>query len=336
MTNQKSKSTETQAEVTTPGPGQQLRDERLRRDMTLEQIAEALHLDLKTVGHLEADEYQALPPLTFVQGYIRSYSQLLGIPPEPLLSRLADVAGDDGTSPLIPRAGTDSFGGSKPRAALRMGPGPLTLGLGIILLLGVLAAAGWWLSTTSSNLPFLNSASPDSSTDTSQSPAVTESASMVEETATSESASDVSAPDTTTESAADAALAESAEPPDSPAPAEPTVAQEPTSAMPDSETDSAEPASTTAEPAATTAPVDQRQSLLFRLNGDSWLEVTDAAGERLYFGMASTGEQQLAGEPPFDIVIGNTDSVELEFSGETIDLQPFARNKVARFTLGDS
>lgn len=330
MINQKS--SEAQAETSTPGPGQLLRDERLRRDMTLEHVAEALHLDRKTIGHLEADDYPALPPLTFVQGYVRSYSQLLGMPAEPLLSRLAEVTNDDGASPLIARAGADSFSGSKPRAALRTGPGPLALGLGIILLLAVLVAAGWWLSKNQTELPFINEngepaeASP---------PSAQTDAAIQNADSSALPADDLSVDEAVN---ADTALE----------PIEDTGAQVPQtersapgeqSEMAPAETGESEPSMpaqpTQAEPAATD-PADNDQALLFRLSGDSWLEVTDAAGDRLYFGMASLGEQRLTGVPPFDIVIGNTDSVELEFSGETVDLQVYARNKVARFTLGDS
>ncbi len=316
-----------------PGPGQQLRDERLRRDMTLEQVAEALHLDRKTISHLEADDYPALPPMTFVQGYVRSYSQLLGLPAEPLLARLAEMAGDDRGSPLIPRAGTDSFGGAKPRAALRAGPGPLTLGLGIILLLGVLSAAGWWLSQNQNRLPFINGESSETSQPT---PETEGDASALSGTATSDDQPAELQDPAPADSADVDALEQSSPIPQSDIPGSPEAEQSsPASSVPLQEPSDVS-APLESERASVTEPAEDDQALVFRLSGDSWLEVTDAAGERLYFGMAGRGEQRLAGEPPFDIVIGNTDSVELEFSGELINLQTYARNKVARFTLGDS
>ena len=331
MSIKNTKASEAVTEQTMPGPGRQLREERLQRDMTLEQVAEALHLNRKIIEHLEADNYAALPPLTFVQGYVRSYSQLLGIPAEPLLAALAEAAGDDASSPLIARAGTDSFGGAKPRAALRTGPGFLTLALIILLLLAALGAVGWWLAQ---NQQFMSSESEDSAPAAESQTEVeseAEAAQPIEAEPITEPASGPDrAPEPLPESEPqpETAPEPAAQPQPEPQP-EPQSEPEP---APEAETET--PRQSAVEPdSVAAAGVD---ALLFTLSGDSWLEVTDGSGERLYFGMASAGEERLVGEPPFDIVIGNTDFVELEFSGEAVDLQAYARDKVARFTLDDS
>jgi cytoskeleton protein RodZ len=70
---------------------------------------------------------------------------------------------------------------------------------------------------------------------------------------------------------------------------------------------------------------------------DSWVEVTDARNERLYYGLAKAGSvSHIAGEPPFDVLLGNADGVVVEVAGEPYDYPRRSRNgKVARFTLTD-
>lgn len=98
----------------------------------------------------------------------------------------------------------------------------------------------------------------------------------------------------------------------------------------------ATPAAPDAPAATVDAPPGEPDELVFRFSGDSWMEVTDDRGERLLFGMAEPGEERLTGRAPFDIVIGNTRNVTLEYGDREVDLDQYARGNVARFTLGGS
>ena len=95
-------------------------------------------------------------------------------------------------------------------------------------------------------------------------------------------------------------------------------------------------AAATAESAPTpeAAEVVEQQAIELTYTGDSWMEIRDDRGERLLFGMARPGTARVAGQPPFDIVVGNTDHVTLRYQGEVVNLEAYARQKVARFTLG--
>lgn len=83
-------------------------------------------------------------------------------------------------------------------------------------------------------------------------------------------------------------------------------------------------------PAAKTAP-----ALSIRFNGDSWVEVYGADGRQVIEqGLLTAGEQReyAAGEVG-RIVLGNVGAVEVQRAGTPIDLEPFSRANVARFTL---
>jgi cytoskeleton protein RodZ len=83
-----------------------------------------------------------------------------------------------------------------------------------------------------------------------------------------------------------------------------------------------------AEPAAPQASLD------LSFVGPSWVEVVAHDGRRLAFGLVAAGEER-----SFDlsdvasVSIGDADAVEVSMAGEAMDLAPFRRAKVARFTL---
>jgi cytoskeleton protein RodZ len=82
-------------------------------------------------------------------------------------------------------------------------------------------------------------------------------------------------------------------------------------------------------PPATPAP-----ALSITFNGDSWVEVFDASGRQIEQGLLTAGQQRsyAAGEVG-RVKLGNVDAVEVKRGGVVVDLEPFSRANVARFTL---
>jgi cytoskeleton protein RodZ len=69
--------------------------------------------------------------------------------------------------------------------------------------------------------------------------------------------------------------------------------------------------------------------------GDSWVEVRDAAGARLYYELGQAGSRRtLRGMPPFQIVLGHYPGVSIEMDGQARAIPIEAvRGNTARFTL---
>ncbi len=65
-------------------PGDVLKQERMRQDLTEREVADKLHLSLSYLQAIEADDYDHLPERTFIKGYIRNYARLLGLAGEEL------------------------------------------------------------------------------------------------------------------------------------------------------------------------------------------------------------------------------------------------------------
>jgi len=99
-------------------------------------------------------------------------------------------------------------------------------------------------------------------------------------------------------------------------------------------------AESTTEPADASelAPVSSAtdtHTLSVQTDSEAWVEIYSHDDTRLYFGMARAGRTvELADQPYFRLILGNTDSISLRFDGEPVDLRPYARQGVAQLELG--
>lgn len=88
-------------------PGAVLRAARESAGMSVEQVAEKLHLLHSIVQGLEKDCYDRIRSETFVKGYMRNYARLLGISGDDLVGRY-NAAHPAGRSEPRARRGRDS------------------------------------------------------------------------------------------------------------------------------------------------------------------------------------------------------------------------------------
>jgi cytoskeleton protein RodZ len=69
-------------------------------------------------------------------------------------------------------------------------------------------------------------------------------------------------------------------------------------------------------------------------SGESWAEVYDARGWRLFFGFGHAGStQELSGVPPFRLVLGNVEAVAVAIEGAAVDLPSAAPGERLRVSL---
>lgn len=79
-----------------------------------------------------------------------------------------------------------------------------------------------------------------------------------------------------------------------------------------------------------------RLNVRLSIREESWVEIVDATGERLYFDLARAGNViEVAGEPPLAVFLGNSPGVDIEVDGRRFDQSRYNRaGNVARFRLG--
>ena len=93
-------------------------------------------------------------------------------------------------------------------------------------------------------------------------------------------------------------------------------------------------AETGPNPVPTPAPAAGQRRINLSFERESWVEITDRAGRRLISQLNPAGsEQAIEGVPPFEVIVGNAQHVKLTYDDRPIDLMPYVKVEVARFTL---
>jgi cytoskeleton protein RodZ len=260
---------------------------------------EANGYSLAEIAQVLKFSVRQLKGTTFIRGFVRSYARYLRLDEVPLLAAL---------EPQVPVViaevrPVENMGAEMPVSGAD--GSKRVYGLAIaVLLLGCIAWFVWQERSVPASAPASQAAAP-----------------VVTGAATDEgAASPALAPEPTKS-------AESA-----PAVTPPSPSIIPADAAPATNA----PAAGEADAASTAANPNERQ-LLLAFSGVSWVEVRDASNRILYSGNSTPDSRQtVRGRPPFQLVIGNAQSVKLRYEDRTIDLQPYTRVDVARLTLDDN
>lgn len=66
--------------------GQRLKEERLTRGHTVEEVAKATRIRPAFIRAIEQNDYKKLPPGTYTQGFVRNYAEFLELPTREILA----------------------------------------------------------------------------------------------------------------------------------------------------------------------------------------------------------------------------------------------------------
>lgn len=305
------------------GPGKQLRDIRIAKDMDINRVASLLHLNVSMLEMLEADDFSQLPSAVFVQGYLKNYARLLDVPVAPIL---------DAFHQYRPAAAeTTNLQATRIRHEVHSSHTIVRLITWLIVIVIIGLVVTWWRGYLQWPLSLgLEGAGQALEEQAGTPPAEADLAPMAEDgTVTLPALIDkpeiLDAPVTEPMSPSGSAL-------DDPGlPADEVV--EPTSNL---STDSA----TTLAPAPA-APLseepDQPQApgaVSVSFTDACWTDIKDASGNFRVIGNKMAGDRLvLAGEAPYKMVFGNASAVTVLVNGAPYDLAPHIRGNVAKFTL---
>lgn len=89
-------------------------------------------------------------------------------------------------------------------------------------------------------------------------------------------------------------------------------------------------------PPARPEPLPGSDVLAIRLKRESWIEVYDRGGGRLYYSLAREGsEVVVTGAGPMRVLLGDVEGAAVAYNGEPYDLSRYAGRSVVRFTVGE-
>lgn len=346
-------------------PGQILKRAREAKNLSVAAIATQMNLDLRIVEALEAGDDARLPAPIFVRGYLRGYARLVEVPESAVLEAYQAQAPQE----PVPRAVGMASAPLRPAlrrsalpwrgvllTALLIGAGALGLLVGPQLLqqLGeaLQVADGPAPDTTLETAPQtapgagLALPAPPASEPTQTPPAapapdggalalpLPPPAPSEEREAPATQAVPSAEPALPAEEdfAASGAAAPAETLPETP-PAAP-AATAPADAAPQTAAPAASPQPPAAEAPASAAAASAGPRLAFRFTGQNWVEVRDADGNKLLFGLYGGGEtREVSGKPPISVLLGNAAGVELRVNGAPFDVVARSSDNIARFRI---
>ena len=89
-----------------------------------------------------------------------------------------------------------------------------------------------------------------------------------------------------------------------------------------------------ASPAVPSPVAQGNRRIVLKFERASWVEIRGRDGKTLLSQLNPAGsEQTVEGRPPFSLIIGNAQHVQLSYEDRRIDLSPHVKVEVARFTL---
>ena len=299
------------------GAGALLKRARESAGLTCADIAARTRLELKVINALENEDYTSLAAAAFVKGYIRSIARELKIDPDPVLARYHEQAhvDDPALADFSTRGPEQITSSSLPIRAISV-----ALLLAVLLLIAL-----WWQRNyqagTQSAEALAELAAQGSMSKSDPGIPLSYAYTIVEHSNKPlapvnswRHQTDGSAPSATPEKARARA------PPDAPAADTPPHA----------------PALHPADPPTPDIAPSTVGELVLEGHSESWVEVSDVAGKRLFLGMLKPGQRVgVTGKPPYDLVIGNSSAVAATFRGAAVDVRARAVNGVARFSLGE-
>lgn len=287
--------------------GQLLKQERERRQLTLEQAAQQLNLKAEVLQCIEADQPDKNILPTFMRGYLRAYARFLKIPEQQLLNRFEQA--HQVKSAPVKAMKTFSNRQAKQQTETRF------MWLTYVIVAILLASLGAWLwqgardftSFSGTTEPAVNTTLLIDEPVVEQQPAPV----VIEQTS----------PATVINPQDVLPLSEEA--------VQPAVTQESPLIL---------PGTLVAMDSNAESFGDSTDSGLDRLKmtftDNCWIDVLDGNGERIAYGTKQAGYvMELNAKGPFTITLGSPGVVAIDINQKPFDMSGFPGGRVAKFTL---
>ena len=308
-------------------PGAQLAAQREAMGWTVEQIAEQLKLAPRQVKALEAGDYQALPNMAVVRGFVRAYAKVVKIDATPLVAMI-EVISPTSHEAAPPRKDiAASFSESRfPLMSERSSaPAGWLVGLAVVVVVGAAGAYAWQTGLISPAL-FQRSDAAASASAVAELPKPAETLTPIETTLVK--------PGEETAPVQSTSVPLISVPPqnDSAAVAPAAVVPTPVPVAPVATVPVAAPAA----PAAVATPALSAggTQLVLKVTEDSWVEIRRPGTTSLISRLVKAGSTETFDiKDPALLIVGKPGGVEATLGGAPLALPPVAGGTISRVNI---
>ena len=295
----------------TQNPGKILREKRENIGLSLEAAAEKLNLDPKLIGLLEKNEYENFKFETYLKGYLRAYSKFLNVDGDMILE-LYKEKNPDKKPKILPDV--------KPKIQKNTNGKSIKL-FGYIIMLSIVISTLIWYEKN-----YLITPNKE----------ITENASSIPYEANKINGVDISYKIITHSDYWQWPIddiSKKYKENDDADNFESIKNKEIHNVIEDKKQTEINDLEETEQ-----SPVNEEQNasdtVVLTLTGDSWIEIYDRDGNRLFLDLARNGKNYIInGNSPFDVLLGAANKVSVLFNGSIFDTEPYTKYGIARFTL---
>jgi cytoskeleton protein RodZ len=308
--------------------GTTLREARERGGFSVADVAHQIKFAPRQIEALEADDFQNLPEMTFLCGFVRSYAKVLNMDAQPLLALLPQA--NAAPLPLIPISVEVPF----PNAYSPQLHNLIWLGAALLLAVLVVVFAVWQYTAPLAQPEVTRVETPVSLPSKMQ---IIPASPVLDAEVTTPTVTPTVTPAVTPTAQPELVAASSPVSPSlvltaKPSASKPRDEKLTASVMRPETAVKTQPLNPATQP--DTSP--QTASLRLVFDDDAWVEIKDKDDKRLSSQINLRGsELRLSGYAPFSLVISRAASVRLFLRGKQVDLTPYTRSssEVARLTL---
>lgn len=291
------------------GPGQMLAEGRKAMSLSQEEVAQRLNFRLTLVKDIENEKFDKSLPATFNRGYLRNFAKLVNVSIDDVLAsyEMLNVAEKQS-------AEMQSFS----KRTKRQTENSILKWLTYLIVGLVLGSTLVWYfqeSSTSSISSLSEAASENNSA-----------SEMVEQQTTATSSEQADTEVNTSELFNSQSATEDE--------AQTDLSQENNEALVSSTSEKQVTNQVKQQASAKAELAVMKTPATFYFSGDCWVNIYDATGERIAWGVKKADYvMQIEGVAPLTVTLGKPELVAINFNGNDVDMTQFTQGNIAKFTL---
>jgi cytoskeleton protein RodZ len=298
------------------GPGLMLSEARIKLSLTVEEVSKRLNFRTNLVDEIEQDIFDPLLPATFNRGYLRNYAKLVAVDIDEVLSAY-DILG----VAEVQRSEMQSFSNLAEKKVEHSRLMWISY-LIVALLVGLMVL--WWFQEPKLSVNLFEQLNQEQQSSNNVSNLVNEKVvQKVVAGSTLPKADAIESDEMITAAVSGEKEAELAD-------VEAAIAEKNVETLAESQLES----KVNAEARAEIELIPDISTVVFTFSGDCWVNIYDATGERIAWGVKKLGYvMTITGKAPLKVTLGKPELAAIAFNGKQVDMSSFNVGNIAKFTL---